>query len=110
MGDLACVTADRISFSAAISACEKGGQWRRALLLLNDIGLACVTADSISFSAAISACEKDGQWHHASLLLEDMGLACMPIDAIALNGAMSARAGACIVGACSATKKAADGA
>ena len=47
-----------ISFSAAISACEKGGQWERALSLLGKMRKAGITSNVISFSAAISACEK----------------------------------------------------
>merc|ERR1712224_883168 len=49
------VTANVITFSAAISACEKGQQWGEALRLLGDMTQAWVTADVISFSAAISA-------------------------------------------------------
>ena len=64
------VTANVITFSAAMSACEKGGQWQHALLLLKDMGCAHVAADVISFSAAMSACEKGGQWQHALLLLK----------------------------------------
>ena len=54
-----------ISFNAAISACEKGGQCERALALLGDMRAAGVQPDVISFSAAISACEKGGQWELA---------------------------------------------
>ena len=57
----ASVSIDVISFSAAISVCEKGGRWQRALCLLDDMCKAGVTMDVISFSATISACEKDGQ-------------------------------------------------
>ena len=51
------VTGNVISFNAAISACEKGGQWQRALLLLDDMCMAGVTMDVISFSASESAKE-----------------------------------------------------
>ena len=56
------VTRDVISFSAAISACEKGGRWEQALSLLKEMLDAGVALDVISFSAAMSACEKGGQW------------------------------------------------
>ena len=49
------VTLDVISFSAAISACEKVERWQRALSLLDDMRRAGVTLDVISFSAATSA-------------------------------------------------------
>ena len=53
-----CVTGNVIGFNAAISACGKGGQWQRALSLLDDMRKAGATMDVISFSAAVSACEK----------------------------------------------------
>ncbi|CAK0822633.1 unnamed protein product [Prorocentrum cordatum] len=60
-----------ISYSAGISACEKAGQWRQALLLLGELQDARLEPNVISYSAAISACEKGGQWQMAlSLLLE----------------------------------------
>ena len=59
---------DVISFSAAISACEKGGQWERALSLLEDIKSRGVEPDVISFSAAISACEQCDEMAKAKLL------------------------------------------
>merc|ERR1712151_1120289 len=64
------VTRDVISFSAAISACEKGGQWERALSLLEEMRDMSVTRNVISFSAAISACEKGGQWERALSVFE----------------------------------------
>ena len=54
-----------ISFNAVISACEKGGQWQRALSLLDDMHRAGVTLNAISFNAAILTCEKGGQWQRA---------------------------------------------
>jgi pentatricopeptide repeat protein len=45
-----------ISFSAAISACEKGGQWERALGLLGEMRAVGVEPDVISFNAVIQAC------------------------------------------------------
>ena len=76
-----------ISFSVAISACEKGGQWQRALALFDDmrkVGVtrrlesicrAGVTPSVISFSAANSACEKGGQWQQALPLLDELHMA-----------------------------------
>ena len=43
-----------ISFSAAISACEKGWQWVRAVSLLDKTCKAGMSANVISFNAAIS--------------------------------------------------------
>ena len=59
------ITLNVISYSAAISACEKGQHWQRALELLEDRRAAGITSNVISYSAAISACEKRQQWQAA---------------------------------------------
>ena len=51
------MSANMISFSAAISACEKGNQWEQALTLPDNMREPDRTADMISYTA-ISACEK----------------------------------------------------
>jgi pentatricopeptide repeat domain-containing protein 1 len=61
-----------ISYNAAVSACEKGGQWQQALFLLQTMPKANLRIDVISYSAAISACEKGGQWQQSVTLFEKM--------------------------------------
>ena len=51
-----------VSFSACISACEKGKQWEGALGLLQEMEHQLLTLDAVSFSASISACEEGKQW------------------------------------------------
>ena len=46
------------SFSAAISACARSGQWQQSLELLNQMEGAKLAANIITYNAAISACEK----------------------------------------------------
>ena len=60
---------DVISISAAISACEKGGEWQQGLSLFNQPCKDGLSFDMISSTAAISACEKGAQWQHALRLL-----------------------------------------
>mgnify|MGYP002176495480 CR=1 FL=1 len=62
---------DVISYSAAISACEKGGQWQHALALLQTMCDERVWPDTTSYSAAISACEKGKHWEVALELLKE---------------------------------------
>ena len=66
------IPADTIMYCAAISACEKGGQWQRALQLMEDMQAEGIPADTITYSAAISACEKGRQWQRALRLMKDM--------------------------------------
>ena len=54
------VLPDEITYNAAISACEKSGQWQLALNLLSLMPKAEVLPSEITFNAAISACEKAG--------------------------------------------------
>ncbi|CAJ1336390.1 unnamed protein product [Effrenium voratum] len=57
-----------ISWNAAISACEKGRRWRRALDLL----VKTSDRDAISYRAAITAACHHAQWIQALLLLRDL--------------------------------------
>merc|ERR1711904_202411 len=85
------VTPDVISFNAAISACEKGGQWEQALALLDKMRKNGVTPpDVISFNAAISACGKGGQWRRAVSLLDEMPKCGVTPDVISFNAAIFA--------------------
>ena len=63
---------DVISYSAVISACEKGEQWQRALSLLSEMRGVKLAPNVISYSAGISACEKGEQWQRALALLSEM--------------------------------------
>ena len=59
------VEANTITHSAAISVCEKAGEWVRALQLLQSMANSLVEANTITYNAAISACEKAGDWVRA---------------------------------------------
>ena len=61
-----------ISYSAAISACEKVGQWEKALQLLDEIQQRRLVPDVVSYITAISAREMNGQWEKALFLLGEM--------------------------------------
>jgi len=62
--------ANVISFSAAISACEKGQQWEQALQLLETMLWLGVEANIITFNAVLSALEKAALWRLALDFLE----------------------------------------
>eukprot|EP00973_Karenia_brevis_P080821 11212780-Karenia_brevis.AAC.1 len=61
-----------ISFSAAISACEKCGQWQRVDPLVDEMRSRGLSPNVIIFSAAISACDNGGQRLHVVPLLDEM--------------------------------------
>ena len=72
------ITPDTITYSAAISACEKAGGidgMNNTLKLLQEMKEEGITPDTISYSAAISACEKAGgteSMKNALTLLQEM--------------------------------------
>jgi pentatricopeptide repeat protein len=49
---------NEVTFSSAISTCEKTGQWQRAIDLLHQMKSEGIPQTAIAYNAAISACEK----------------------------------------------------
>ncbi|OLP87380.1 Pentatricopeptide repeat-containing protein, chloroplastic [Symbiodinium microadriaticum] len=62
--------ANVVTFSSAISACEKISAWQPALLLLGQAEDAFVEADVIVFNAVASACQKGSDWQRAAELMD----------------------------------------
>ncbi|CAK0819754.1 unnamed protein product [Prorocentrum cordatum] len=58
-----------VSYNVGISACEKGMQWQRALVLLNEIPEAKLVPDVISCQTVTRACDRSGQVQQAIWLL-----------------------------------------
>ena len=54
-----------ISYSASISACEKGAMWQAALALFHKLPKAKIHPNLHAQNATISACEKATQWQQA---------------------------------------------
>ena len=60
----------QVSFSAAITSCERAGKWQHALVFFQQMWEAQVGPDVVSCNATISACQQDGQWQLALSLFE----------------------------------------
>jgi pentatricopeptide repeat protein len=77
---------DGHTYSAAIAALGRGGQWRRALVLLRQTsqGMWDVTL----FNSAIAACARSSQWDTARKLLEVMRSLNVTPDRISHNTAL----------------------
>ncbi|CAJ1427927.1 unnamed protein product, partial [Effrenium voratum] len=78
-----------VSFSSCISACEKAGEWQRALDLLCLMPTQEVSPNAYSFSSAISACQKSSEWQQALAVFSAMTSSLAP-DVFACSGAISA--------------------
>jgi pentatricopeptide repeat protein len=61
-----------MAYSAAINACERAGQWEKAVNLLNKMPSAGVPRSAYAYNFAISACAKAGHTDKALELLADM--------------------------------------
>ncbi|CAE7820299.1 unnamed protein product [Symbiodinium sp. CCMP2592] len=62
--------ADRVSFDAALRACEgRAGRWKEALGLLSDFRAASLRPEVITFSTGISASQAASQWQEVFKLL-----------------------------------------
>ena len=80
----------KVVFAAAISACEKGGAWARALALLAAmIGantaqapLGLPAPDSVCFAAAAAACAGSGRWAHALAVVASARAASVAMDTV----------------------------
>ena len=59
-------------FSAAITACERSGQWTIAKQLLEEMCTAGLEPDVIVYNAVLSAFAKGGQYERAIFLLDEM--------------------------------------
>jgi len=86
----AAVNPDTISYSAAISACEKGAEWQMALVWPAVMSSATIEPNTISINAAITACEKVSIWQAAQTLLAAMGRADVEPNTISYSAAISA--------------------
>ncbi|CAE8639941.1 unnamed protein product [Polarella glacialis] len=84
------LTPNEVSYSAAISACEKVGRWQLALKLLDTMPQISIVPNAVSFNAAISACEKGGQWEMALSLLRQMPHVKISPNTITYSAAISA--------------------
>ena len=67
-----CATLDTISYSAAITACEKGGQQEHAITLLQTMCAEKIWPDVSSYNTAISACDKAKQPGESMVLFAEI--------------------------------------
>lgn len=61
-----------VSYSALVSASEKGGQWKLALEILDEMKEAGYVGNVVAYSAAISALAKGQQWEKALELFREI--------------------------------------
>jgi pentatricopeptide repeat protein len=60
-----------ITMSAAISACEKGGQWERAVTLFESLTGLGVQPNVVTMSAVVEALDKVRKWERAMAVIDE---------------------------------------
>eukprot|EP00397_Hematodinium_sp_SG-2012_P018259 GEMP01018700.1.p1 GENE.GEMP01018700.1~~GEMP01018700.1.p1 ORF type:complete len:778 (-),score=183.43 GEMP01018700.1:398-2710(-) len=83
-----------VSYSAAISACEKAGEWVAAVRLLDTMKAENVAPNAIAYSATISACARAAEWSVALNIFDSMLSEKVKKDVIVFNAAITACANA----------------
>ena len=79
-----------ISYNSAISACERGGHWRLAFNLLEELLERSLPADSVTFNAILSVIEKGRDWKQAKTFLRRLRAFQVKLSLVAYNSAISA--------------------
>lgn len=77
------------TYSAAMTACEKVGEWEGAIELLHEMQREGIRPDVISFNAAMAACLKGGNYERALGLLDGIPAAGVEPDVITLGTAIA---------------------
>lgn len=95
------VTPTVVTYSALISACEKGQQWRLALQVLEEMKAAGHGANVIAYSAAISALSKGQQWEKALELFREIEKNGGRPSVVTYNATMTALEKRCVLLLCS---------
>ncbi|CAJ1396020.1 unnamed protein product [Effrenium voratum] len=84
--------ANTVTHNAAISTCEKTGQWSLAGAALETMAFKSIQRDTISFNAAVSACDDDESrcWHIALAHLRSMCRLRVDGTTVTFNASISA--------------------
>ena len=82
-------TANRVTYNAVLSACEKGEQLQMILAILEEMVQLTTLPDSFSYSASISGCGRCEQWQVAVDLLR-VAHSMKSLNVIAYSAAVSA--------------------
>ncbi|CAE7694879.1 unnamed protein product [Symbiodinium sp. CCMP2592] len=64
--------AEVVTYSSVITACERGGQWQRALLLFHQMKVEGVEANVVTYNTAMTACERGSHWPGSLELFAEM--------------------------------------
>eukprot|EP00913_Durusdinium_trenchii_P023857 g22405.t1 len=77
-----------VSFSAAVSAAEKGRNWKMSLQLFGEAQRAGIFVDVALLSSVMAACDVGGCWQEALALLHS--LRSIQVNLVSFNAALSA--------------------
>ena len=81
---------NEVVLSAAVSACERVGQWKVALDLLSRLWRTGAVVDEILYISVISACSRSSEWRAALQLMSDMAGSNIVASEISISSAVGA--------------------
>ena len=79
-----------ITYSSVINACAKGGEWQRALGLLDEMRSRGLVPDEITYNSVINACAKGDESQRALNLLDEMRSRGLVPNVITYNSVINA--------------------
>lgn len=92
---------DAVAYRLVISACARGGLWKRGIELLQELKETTGEVDVVAYTSAITGCEYAGEWNRSFLLLDKMRK-----DGVQPNEVtMAAVMGSCAVASMNAVKR-----
>jgi pentatricopeptide repeat domain-containing protein 1 len=89
---------DDVAYRLAISACARGGEWRKGINLLSEMKTVTGSVDVIAYTSAITGCEYAGEWRAAFSVLEMMRRDGVEPNEVTIAAAIGACATACAKG------------
>jgi pentatricopeptide repeat protein len=89
---------DSVAYRLAISACARGGDWKKGIELLGEMRKVTGKIDVTAYTSAITGCEYAGEWKTAFSILETMRKDGVEPNEVTMAATIGACATACARG------------
>ena len=89
---------DSVAYRLAISACARGGDWKKGIELLGEMRVVTGKIDVTAYTSAITGCEYAGEWRTAFSILDTMRKDGVEPNEVTMAATIGACATACARG------------